>query len=78
MALTVHVPKYKLSAPDKFGLTYITVMALQSSVMENACQLQHCCWHTGKMKTTWIVITAMLCTHFLTCLYLSYYIYFGV
>jgi len=77
-SLIVHVPIWKMSAPDKFNFTYITIMALQSSVMGNACQLQHFCWHTEKMKTTWIVITATLCIHFLTCLYLSYYIYFGV
>jgi len=35
-ARIVHVPKWKLSAPDKFNFTYITVMALQSSVMGNA------------------------------------------
>jgi hypothetical protein len=44
MALPVHVPKLKLSAPDKFSFTYITVTAVQSSVMGNVC---HCSTAAG-------------------------------
>jgi hypothetical protein len=41
--ITICVPKWKSMAPDKFGFTYITAPALQSSVMGNVYQLQHCC-----------------------------------